>query len=440
MALQKLKFFIGTILNPQDDKNCDFYAHGLLVIEGAANKARIKDLLPLEKGVKKYSSLMTKKNTHDLGHSLIMPGFYDMHFHWVQDDVREMPKDSLLGWLEKYTFPTEMKFKDKKYAQMRAETFFNKLMMHGTLGGACYSSIHEHAVDAAMKRAKGHFVIGNVLMNMNSPEELTQTEEESLKLTKRLIDKHGKKHCFTPRFAITTTPKVMKEGSKMADKAKCFKQTHLSETPQEIDFVLSIYKKLPGFEKVKSYTEIYEKTGMLGERSLMGHGIHLSAKELGILSKSKTSVIHCPTSNAPLKEKGLGSGLFDFKKIEKSKVRWALGSDIGGGPFLSMFDVMRSFVDQHQKKGHKSATYVKALYRSTLAGAEILGQNKNSGNLNKGKEANFIVVPLPKNKFPVDAESALESIIQPLKKKREKYEDLLSDVYFNGQVINKSSL
>lgn len=440
MALQKLKFFIGTILNPQDDKNCDFYAHGLLVVEGSANKARVKDLLPLEKGVKKYSSFMTKKNTHDLGHSLIMPGFYDMHFHWVQDDVREMPKDSLLGWLEKYTFPTEMKFKDKKYAQMRAEIFFNKLIKHGTMGGACYSSIHEHAVDAAMKRAKGHFVIGNVLMNMNSPEELTQTEEESLKLTKRLIDKHGKKHCFTPRFAITTTPKVMKEGSRMADKAKCFKQTHLSETPQEIDFVLSIYKKLPGFEKVKSYTEIYEKTGMLGERSLMGHGIHLSAKELSILSKSKTSVIHCPTSNAPLKEKGLGSGLFDFKKIEKSKVRWALGSDIGGGPFLSMFDVMRSFVEQHQKKGHKSATYVKALYRSTLAGAEILGQNKNSGNLNKGKEASFIVVPLPKNKFPVDAEAALESIIQPLNKKREKYEDLLSDVYLNGQAINKRSL
>src|SRR5690606_34631129 len=136
----------------------------------------------------------------------------------------------------------------------------------------------------------------------------------------------------TPRFAITTTPKVMKEGSKLADKAKCFKQTHLSETPQEIDFVLSIYKQLSGFEKVKSYTEIYEKTGMLGKRSLMGHGIHLSDKELKILSKTETSVIHCPTSNAPIKEKGLGSGLFNFKKVEKSKVRWALGSDIGGGP------------------------------------------------------------------------------------------------------------
>src|SRR5690606_4050682 len=182
-----------------------------------------------------------------------------------------MPKDSLLGWLEKYTFPTESKFKDKAFAKQKAKDFFKKLVKHGTIGGACYSSIHEHAVDAAMKRAQGHFVIGNVLMNMNSPEALTQTEDESLELTKRLIKKHGTKHCFTPRFAITTTPKVMKEGSKLADKAKCFKQTHLSETPQEIDFVLSIYKKLPGFEKVKSYTEIYEKTGMLGKQIGRAH-------------------------------------------------------------------------------------------------------------------------------------------------------------------------
>lgn len=435
MATQKTKFYIATILNPQNDKECDFYTHGLLVTEGSGKTAKIKDILPLEKGVKKYGSVMTKRNTVDFGHSVIMPGFFDMHFHWVQDDVREMPKDSLLGWLEKYTFPTEMKFADKSYAKKRAEQFFKKLVKHGTLGGACYSSIHEHAVDAAMKKAQGHFVIGNVLMNMNSPEELTQSEEQSLKLTQRLIKRHGKKHCFTPRFAITTTPRVMKEGSKMADKAKCFKQTHLSETPQEIEFVLSIYRKLPGFEKVKSYTEIYEKTGMLGERSLMGHGIHLSAKELNLLNKTKTSVIHCPTSNAPLKEKGLGSGLFDFKKVEKSKVRWALGSDIGGGPFLSMFDVMRSFVDQHQRKGQKGASFVKALYRSTLAGAEILGCAKSSGNLNKGKEASFIVVPLPKNKLPQDAESILSDLILPHKKSRQNYEGLVSNVYFCGKPL-----
>lgn len=431
MASQKYQFYIGTFLNPVSDTECKFLLNGLLAVKNG----KIKDLMSIEKGVKKYASEITKSNTTDFGHALIMPGFFDMHFHWVQDDVREMPKDSLLEWLEKYTFPTEMKYANKNYAEKKAKGFFKKLSATGTIGGACYSSIHENAIHAAMDHVKGDFVIGNVLMNMYSPEALTQSEDESLELTKKLIKKYGKRHCFTPRFAITTTPKVMSKGSKMADKAKCFKQTHLSETPAEIDFVLSIYKRLPGFEKVTSYTEIYEKTGMLGKRSLMGHGIHLSDKELKVLSKTETSIIHCPTSNAPIKDKGLGSGLFDFKKIEKHKVSWALGSDIGGGPFLSMFDVMRSFVDQNRKKNIKGATYIKALYRSTMASAEIMGLAKSAGNFKKNKDANFIVVPMKKNVKVKNAEDALQKIVGQFKLSRKNYGNLVSHTCYQGTFI-----
>ena len=434
MATRKMKFYIGTILNPQSDKRCDYYPQGLLVTEERKGGYQIKDLLSLDSGLKRYSSYITKKNTIEFNDSVILPGFFDMHFHWVQDDVREMPKDSLLGWLEKYTFPTEMKFKDKAYAKKRAKEFFKRLTQVGTIGGACYSSIHEHAVDLAIKEAKGDFVIGNVLMNMNSPADLTQGEDEAIALTKKLIKKHGRKHCFTPRFAITTTEKVMKEGSKLADRAKCFKQTHLSETPQEIEFVLSIYRKIPGFEKIKSYTEIYEKTGMLGPRSLMGHGIHLDTKELSTLRKTQTSVVHCPTSNAPIEERGLGSGLFDFKKVEKSKVTWALGSDIGGGPILSMLDVMRSFVDQNVKKGIKEATFVKALYRSTLVGAKIMGLDKKSGNLDPGKEASFIVVK-HKHVAQDSAEEVLKSLIAPYAENRLSYDQLVNAVYLKGDLV-----
>lgn len=437
MATQKLNFYVGTILNPKSDKTCDYYAHGLLVTKGDKGKAKILDILPVEAGVKKYGNRMYPSNTIDFGESVIMPGFFDMHFHWVQDDVREMPKDSLLEWLQKYTFPTEMKFKNKSYAKKRAKEFFRKLTTEGTVGGACYSSIHQHAVDEAISNAKGDFVIGNVLMNMHSPSKLTQSEEESLDLTRKLIKKHGKKHCFTPRFAITTTPKVMKEGSRMADRAGCFKQTHLSETPQEIDFVLSIYRNLPGFEKVTTYTEIYEKTGMLGSRSLMGHGIHLSPKELKVLSKTKTSIIHCPTSNAPIKEKGLGSGLFNFKQVEKAQVRWALGSDIGGGPFLSMFDVMRSFIDQNKKKKIAGATGIKALYRATLAGAEILGVQTTAGNLEKGKDATFLVVPVTRLSSLKGAEDIIASLISSCRKQRRNYSQLVKEVYLKGHRIIK---
>ena len=131
MTPQKLNFYKGAILNPQNDENCDFYSQGLLVTCKKGEKAIIQDLLPLKKGELKYKGMMTPENTTDFSDSVIMPGFFDMHFHWVQDEVRQMPKDSLLEWLEKYTFPTEMKFKNKRYPKNKAEEFFKQLTMEG---------------------------------------------------------------------------------------------------------------------------------------------------------------------------------------------------------------------------------------------------------------------------------------------------------------------
>ncbi len=405
----------------------------LVIREGSP--ATIHEVISYAVGRVKYQREITSTNLIDFGSAVILPGFFDMHFHWVQDDVREMPKASLLKWLENYTFPAESKFKSARYSKQKATVFFKRLSSVGTLGGGCYSSIHWCALEAALKNVKGDFVVGNVLMDMNAPKELLQTEGEALAITRRAISKFGRRVAFTPRFAITTTPKVMTAGGLLADQAGCFKQSHLSETPQEIEFVLGLFRKLKGFEKVRSYTDIYHKTNMLGPRSLMAHGIHLTHPELKTLQQTKTAIVHCPTSNAPVKERGIGSGLFDFKRIERAKIRWALGSDIGGGPFLSMLDVMRSFVDQNKSAGISGATGVKALYRATLAGAEILQVSARTGNLDAGKEANFIVLPLEKNIRIKTAESLLQAILKRDSKKRSRYDDRVSYVSFQGKTL-----
>ena len=194
---------------------------------------------------------------------------------------------------------------------------------------------------------------------------------------------------------------------------------------------------MKGFEKVKSYTEIYKKCGLLGSKTIMGHGIHLSKEELSMLSRSKTSVAHCPTSNAPVKDLGLGSGLFDFRKAEKAGVRWALASDIGGGPFLSMLDVMRSFYQQNQKKKITEATYVKALHRSTLAGADLLNLSKSRGNFLKNKRANFVVLERPRVTSKDKAEDVLKRMIN--RGPREELSNLVHNTFHNGESVYQQS-
>ena len=439
MAKLNLKFYLGTILNPKSDTVCEYIPDGVLVVSGPAGRAKIEDVLPFKNAQKKYGKSIRASNTFDFRDSVILPGFFDMHFHWVQDEVRTMPKDSLLEWLEKYTFPTEAKFSDPAYSKSRAHEFFKHLSRVGTFGGAIFSSIHECALGAAMKEAKGDFVIGNVLMTMNSPKDLTQTEDQAIGLARKVIKRFGKRYAFTPRFAISTSPKVMKEGSAFATRARCFLQSHLSENRDEIDFTLKLYRGFQGFEKVKSYTEIYQRVGVLGSRTLMAHGIHLSRDELEILAKTRTAIVHCPTSNAPISERGLGSGLFDFKKTERAGVRWALGSDIGGGPVLSMFDVMQSFVSQNKRAGVKGASCIKALYRATLAGAEILGISKRTGNIKKGKDATFLLVPVPsltkRQGEAFNAETLLSLILNEGAKNRDAQDDFVQKSIFRGRIM-----
>ncbi len=424
------KIILCDLINPMNDKKAELIRNGAMVLKGeklvAVGKA--KDII---KRYAKYSPLEVICAENQLA----MPAFFDMHFHWVQDDVRLMPKDSLLEWLSKYTWPYEAKFKSKAYTKKKVKAFAQELAKVGTLGGVCYSSLHAHTTDEALKHFVGEFVVGNVLMDMNSPKYLTHKKDAALKMVAKQTAKFKERYAMTPRFAITTTPEVMKEGAKLAKKHKSFIQTHLSETLNEIEYVLSIYRNIPGFKDVTNYTEIYRRCGILGKKTVMGHGIYLSPEERKVLSKTQTAIAHCPTSNAPVKELGLGSGLFDFHEIEKSKIRWALGSDIGGGPYLSMFDVMRSFVDQNAKKKVKGATYVKALYRATLAGAEILQANKRAGNLVPGKEANFIFVQAPQMVKGENAESVLQKVVAPLSKKRAKYDDLVVQTWHKGEVI-----
>ena len=434
------KVVLANILNPISDKKCEFIKDGAMILK--KKKTKSFEGFVVDKIGK--ASVLYKEFDNleviDLSKKVIMPTFFDMHFHWVQDDVREMPKANLLEWLDKYTFPTEGKFKNKAYAKKRAKEFFDRITKTGTMGGACYSSIHEHAVNYAFDYAKGDYVIGNVLMTINSPKFLTQKPKEAIDLANKLSTTYKEKYALTPRFAIATDPVTMKETATVAKKNKSFIQTHLSETKNEIEFVKSIYKEMPGFEKVASYTDIYKKCNILGSKTIMGHGIHLDFKELETLAKTKTAIAHCPTSNAPHKEKGLGSGLFNFKLIEKSKIPWALGSDIGGGPFLSMLDVMRSFVDQNKKANVKGASFVKALYRSTVAGAEILKMGKKKGNFIAGKEANFVAFEMPRiaKVDKLTSELILEKIIRKKQRVRESYDTYAKDVFYLGEKIYSS--
>ena len=429
--MNQYKIIIGNIVSPINDQQANYFHQGCMLLEGSKNKFFIKEIFNLSE-LKQKMSQYKKCELIDYSGKLIVPSFCDIHFHWVQDDVRDMNKDNLLDWLKNHTWPNEAKFADERYTSEKSLQFSRSLIQAGTLTGASYGSIHAHSVDFALENFPGDFILGNVLMTMNSPDALIQQQEQAIELVRELSQKYKSRYAVTPRFAITTHPEVMAQTGKIGDENHSFIQTHLCETKQEIEFVMDIYSKMPGFEKVKSYTEVYEKCGLLGPKSIFGHGIHLSIDEIKMLKKSSSSIAHCPSSNAPVSSRGLGSGLFDIDLINKHNISWALASDIGAGPYLSMIDVMNSFIDQHNEVGRKHVNWTMALYRSTLAGERICDNHPRRGNFEVGKEANFIVFNTDKLDSSWGVERVLENSFRLSDDNRDEVYQKISQVYWNG--------
>lgn len=384
----------------------------VLVVDEGLDRGRIYDMGPADRIAEFYGLDLGRI---DKSPGLLMPAFFDVHFHWVQDDVREMPKVSLIEWLENYTFPEECRYGDPAFARLKAEHFWKRILSVGTIGGLCYSSIHDVALDEAMRVAPEDFIIGNVLMTMNCPPALRQTVAEAKRSVHENAGRYGGRYICTPRFAPTTGPEVMSASAEAAAKYECFQQTHLDETEQEIEWVLGIYRDIPGFEDVRHYTDIYSRVGMLGSKTVLGHCIYLEDTEWELMAESGSRIASCPTSNAPINQLGLGSGLFNFRKAESYGVPWALASDIGGGPFLSMFDVMRSFVEQNRAADQADASYSKALHRSTYKGAQLMDMEKDRGKLAEGFYLDAIRVDMPTGDFRSgDAEPVIEAVIQKM--------------------------
>ena len=141
---------------------------------------------------------------------LLLPGMIDTHTHLSQFSNAGIGESQLLPWLEKYTFPQELKFADPQVAQKESQLFFRQCARLGTTTVVPYVTSHAEAVNAAFEEAQKSGLrafLGQVLMNRNGPEELLVDAEKSLLQSRALAQKwhlNGLlQFVVSPRFAIS---------------------------------------------------------------------------------------------------------------------------------------------------------------------------------------------------------------------------------------------
>src|SRR5690606_29780466 len=134
------------------------------------------------------------------------------------------------------------------------------------------------------------------------------------------------------RFAISCTAELLAQAGALAAEHGAIVQTHLAETLPECARVRDLFGG-------QSYVEVYRRAGLLGTRSLFGHGIHLDQHDCQQLAASESTLAHGPTANA-----FLGSGTMQRHALLSAGVGITLGSDIGAGHERSMVRVARAMI------------------------------------------------------------------------------------------------
>ena len=214
-----------------------------------------------------------------------------------------------MPWLEDYTFPHESRFADEAHAAEAATFFLDELLRHGVTTALAFGTSHPSSVDALMGEAQRRglrLIAGKVLQDRHSPDGVRDETEQSLVDTEALIARwHGKDrlgYAITPRFAPSCSEAQLRGAGELAAKyPDVWIQSHVAENLEEVAWAREL------FPSARSYLAIYEDFGLMRERAVYAHCIHLDEEDRALMRATGAAAAVSPTSNL-----FLGSGFFDY--------------------------------------------------------------------------------------------------------------------------------
>ncbi|MET0864746.1 MAG: amidohydrolase family protein, partial [Nakamurella sp.] len=173
--------------------------------------------------------------------------------------------------------------------------------------------------------------------------------------------------------------------------------THLNENDRpgtgEVAATLGAYQ-------VNSYLDTYDGKflpgstvggkSLLGPRTILAHAVHCQDGELARMAETGTSISHCPVS-----QQFLGSGTMPWQRTVAAGVNIAAGTDFGGGDEWLISQVLADAFKVHISEPGAAGISLhpaELLFLGTVAGARALDMEDRIGNLDAGREADFLVI------------------------------------------------
>ncbi|MCD6098490.1 amidohydrolase family protein [bacterium] len=396
--------YLSNIFNPLSPDVHRYFFPGVLEIDGG----KIISVSEYKRNI---------QYDEDLTEYLLTPAFVDTHTHLSQFRIRSKAGFTLLDWLSNFVFEEEARFSSREYARDVAREFFREALSCGVTSVALYVTVHDSAVEEVFNVASSLPVrgyIAKVWMDRDAPDALLEPPDVSYRSSYELFKRYNNtdRRLFfsvAVRFPITSSEWGMKLASRFQNETGTLLQLHIAENRDEVKKVKKLF---PSF----SYTELYWRMGLLSDRTVVAHAIHLVDDELDILKSSGAYISHCPAANL-----FLHSGRFPLTRIKGKGIPISLGSDVGAGPYMLPIALMRDMYYLNPTAPSEM------FYYATLGGANALGFGNVVGNFAPGKEADFVL--FSPRILSRDIETTLSSLIF------EGERSSVRSVYFRGRKV-----
>ncbi len=379
--------------------------HGVVTVEGT-------------KIVAVGVSMPADSELQDLGQVALLPGLINTHTHLEFSALQKpigQPGMRLVDWIRLILANRGQRL-DSALVASAIRAGCRESLLHGTtaIGEIATEASDLYRTDEPQPLlTRFTEVIG--FSNARAASALVAVLErldQNCKLGKRGISPHA---------PYTVSPALLQNLIALAKQRQMPVAMHLAESAEELELLAT--GRGP-FQELLDERSMWDPAAiphgsrpldylqMLSEapRSLVVHGNYLDREELKYLAAhaDRMTLVYCPRTHAYF-----GHEPYPLEEALAVGVRVALGTDSrASNPDLSLLREMRAIA-----RAHPNVSAEALLKMGTQAGAEALGWQAEMGSLTPGKEANFVVLPLPEKVLGTPAESlaqVLESNDSPI--------------------------
>lgn len=368
------------------------------IITNGAVVVASKEIIDIGKSkdiVKKFP----QKRGIDCNGNVLMPGLIDTHVHTAQAMLRGCADDlGLLDWLFKRVWVLQGNY---SYDDGRASAALCILEMikSGTTAFIECMVAERYGFDGVAEVVKQSGIkaaLGKIVMDLPSYAEsemtmypgMVEDGETSVKNTLTAYDNwNGEADgriqvWFGARSPGGVTPELYDQISGLAHERDMGITIHLSEVRDDLTYATSVGCRSP--------IDFANKHHLLGPRSVLAHCVWTDEEDARLIAATESHVTHNPASNAKT-----ASGIAPIHSMLKAGANVALGCD--GGPSNNTYDMIRdlrmtSYLANLLEEDPTVIPAETVLEMATINGAKAMGLVDQTGSIEVGKRADFIII------------------------------------------------